>query len=162
MFAWQLYDIEPDIFTVAKAMGGGFPIGAMLAKPEVMDGFKKGDHASTFGGTHIATAAAKASIEVILEENLCQKARELGEYLVSELNGLKAKYGFIREVRGKGLMVGMELDFNCQDMVDKARERGVLINCAQENVLRFLPPLVIEREQLKRLVDVLDEIFEAV
>lgn len=162
MFAWQLYNVEPDIFTVAKALGGGFPIGAMLAKPEVMDAFEKGDHASTFGGTHIATAAAKASIEAILEEDLCQQARELGAYLIKELEGLKEKYGFVREVRGRGLMVGMELDFNGQDIVDKARERGVLINCTHDNVLRFMPPLVIEKEQLKTAVDVLDEIFEAV
>ncbi|MFQ5887153.1 MAG: aspartate aminotransferase family protein, partial [Candidatus Hydrothermarchaeales archaeon] len=162
MFAWQLFGVEPDIFTVAKAMGGGFPMGAMLAKPEVMDAFKKGDHASTFGGTHIASVAAKASIEVILEENLCQKARELGRYLITELEKLKTKYSFIQDVRGKGLMVGMELDFNCSDIVDKAREKGVLINCTQDNVLRFLPPLVIEKEQLKKVVEVVEDIFEAV
>ncbi|MFQ5975859.1 MAG: aminotransferase class III-fold pyridoxal phosphate-dependent enzyme, partial [Candidatus Hydrothermarchaeales archaeon] len=162
MFAWQLFDVKPDIFTVAKAMGGGFPMGAMLARPEVMDAFKKGDHASTFGGTHIASAAAKASIEVILEENLCQKARELGKYLITELERLKEKYGFIRDVRGRGLLVGMELEFNCSNIVDKARKNGVLINCTHDNVLRFLPPLVIEKGQLKKAVEVLEEIFEAV
>ncbi len=82
--------------------------------------------------------------------------------MIKELEGLKEKYGFVREVRGRGLMVGMELDFNGQDIVDKARERGVLINCTHDNVLRFMPPLVIEKEQLKTAVDVLDEIFEAV
>lgn len=162
MFAWQSFNVTPDIFTVAKALGGGFPIGAMLARPAVMDAFEKGDHASTFGGTHIASSAAKASVEVILEENLCKRSKELGKYLMLELEKLRLKYTFIREVRGRGLMIGMGMDFNCSEIVDKAREKGVLINCCHENVLRFLPPLVIEKEQLKKVVDVLDEIFEAI
>ncbi|MFQ6136527.1 MAG: aspartate aminotransferase family protein [Candidatus Hydrothermarchaeales archaeon] len=159
MFAWQLFDAKPDIFAVAKAMAGGFPMGAMLARPEIMDAFERGDHASTFGGTHIACAAAKASIEALLEENLIERSRDLGRYFMAELVKLKDEYGFIKDVRGKGLMIGMELDFEGSDIVDKVRRKGVLINCTSENVLRFLPPLVIEKEQLRRVVGVLDEVF---
>lgn len=159
LFAWQLYKVEPDIFTIAKALGGGFPIGAMLAREGVMQAFKAGDHASTFGGNHLACAAAKAALEAIIEEKLPQRAREFGEYLLSELEKLKKKHSVIREVRGMGLMIGIELNTDRSGIVDRAREKGVLINCTQERVLRLLPPLVIEKEQLDRVVRVLDEVL---
>ncbi|MEE9594945.1 MAG: aspartate aminotransferase family protein [Candidatus Hydrothermarchaeales archaeon] len=160
MFAWQLSGAEPDVFTLAKALGGGFPIGAMLARPEVMDAFEPGDHASTFGGNHLACAAAKASIDAIVEEGLLSKSKKLGEYFKEGLNGLKSKHASIKDVRGLGLMLCVELDSSCAKLVDEARERGVLINCIQENVLRFLPPLVIEMEQIKTVLAVLDELLE--
>ncbi|MEE8167256.1 MAG: aspartate aminotransferase family protein [Candidatus Hydrothermarchaeales archaeon] len=160
MFAWQLFDVEPDIFTVAKALGAGFPIGAMLAKPKIMDAFKAGDHASTFGGNHLACAAAKAAVEVLLEEDLLKRSRELGGYLMHGLRELQRKHSIIKEVRGYGLLVGMELTRECSFLVDKAREKGVLLNCIQDRVLRFLPPLVIEKKQLDQVLRVLDEILE--
>lgn len=159
LFAWQLYGVEPDIFTVAKALGGGFPIGAMLAREEIMRAFKTGDHASTFGGNPLACAAAKAALEALMEEGLPQRARELGEYVLRELEALKKKHPIIREVRGKGLMIGIELATECAGMVEKAREKGVLLNCTADRVLRLLPPLVIEREQLQRVMEVLDEVL---
>ncbi len=160
MFAWQLFGVEPDIFTVAKALGGGFPIGAMLAKPEIMDTFRAGDHASTFGGAHLACTAAKAALEVMLEEDLAKRAGELGGYLKERLETLKEKHSIIKEIRGHGLMVGMEMDIPCSDIVDLARRRGLLINCTHDTVIRFLPPLVIEKYQLDRALEILDEVLD--
>lgn len=159
MFAWQLFDVKPDIFTVAKALGGGFPMGAMLAKPEIMDTFEPGDHAATFGGNHLACAAGIAAVEAIVEEKLPERAKEIGEYLKQRLEELKGRHDVIKDVRGEGLMVGVELE-NCNDIVEKVRDKGVLLNCAQGTVLRFLPPLVIEKEQLDRAVEVLSEAIQ--
>lgn len=160
MFGWQLFDIKPDIFTVAKGIGGGFPLGAMLAKPEVMDAFSPGDHASTFGGNHLACAAGHAAVSVLIEEKLPARAKELGKYLRQRLLELKERHDIIKEVRGEGLMIGIELTCGCKNIVDEVRKRGVLINCAHDNVLRFLPPLVIKKEQLKRAVEVLDLVLK--
>ena len=160
MFAWQLYGVEPDIFTLAKAIGGGFPMGAMLAKADIMDAFVPGDHAATFGGNHLACAAGAAAVEVIVEEKLADRAGELGAYLKQRLEELKARHGVIKEVRGEGLMVGVELEVECGEIVEKMREKGVLINCAHDNVIRFLPPLVIGKEELDRAVKVLDGVIQ--
>jgi acetylornithine/N-succinyldiaminopimelate aminotransferase len=160
MFAWQLFGVEPDVFTLAKALGGGFPIGAMLARPEIMDAFEPGDHASTFGGNHLACAAAKAAVEAILEDDLIARSRKLGAYFREGLNRLKAKHEIIKEVRGYGLMIGVELRKDCAKIVDEARDRGVLINCVQDRVIRLMPSLVIEKDQIRKVVEVLDEIFE--
>lgn len=159
LFAWQLNKVEPDIFTLAKAMGGGFPIGAMLARGEIMGAFRIGDHASTFGGNHLACAAAKAALEVIIEEKLPQRAKELGEYLMSRLMEQRESHKVVKEVRGQGLMIGIELDKNCSYVVEKARDKGVLLNCTHEKVVRLLPPLVVKKEQLDKVVEVLDEVL---
>ncbi len=155
-FAREHSGIEPDIMTLAKAMGGGFPMGAMLAQEDVASNFGRGDHASTFGGNALSCAAALANIEVIRKEKLVAKSNELGAYLMKKLKGLNRDY--IKEVRGKGLMVGMELSIKCEDLVGRARERGVLLNCTSDSVLRFVPPLTITREQLDKAVGALDEI----
>lgn len=159
MFASDLFGLTPHITTVAKALGGGFPIGGVLAQKEIADAFEPGDHAATFGGNPLACAAAKASIEVILEEKLPKKAYKNGEYFKGRLNQLKKKYDFVEEVRGFGLMLGMELKINCADIVDDAREKGVLINCTADRVLRFVPPLVIEKNQIDVVLNVLDEVL---
>lgn len=155
-FAKEHSGIKPDIMTTAKAMGGGFPMGAMLAGEEVAANFGRGDHASTFGGNALACAAALANIEVIKKEGLVKRSEELGNYLVKKLKNLNKDY--VKDVRGKGLMVGMELSTRCEDIVNRARERGVLLNCTSESVLRFVPPLTITKEQLDKAVSVLDEI----
>ena len=160
MFAWQLYGVEPDIFTLAKAIGGGFPMGAMLAKPEIMDAFVPGDHAATFGGNHLACTAGIAVVEVIVEEKLADRAGELGAYLKERLGELKKKHDIIKEVRGEGLMIGVELEVGCSEIVGRMRDKGMLINCAHDNVIRFLPPLVIEKEELDRAVEALDEVIQ--
>jgi acetylornithine/N-succinyldiaminopimelate aminotransferase len=155
-FAREHSGIEPDIMTLAKAMGGGFPMGAMLAREDVAANFGRGDHASTFGGNALSCAAALANIEVIKKEKLVARSGELGVYLMKKLKALDKDY--VKEIRGKGLMVGMELSIKCEDIVSRSRELGVLLNCTSESVLRFVPPLTITREQLDAVVGVIDEI----
>ncbi len=155
-FAREHSGIRADIMTLAKAMGGGFPMGAMLAGEDVAANFVRGDHASTFGGNALSCAAAIANIEVIKKERLVKRSEEMGKYLIQKLKDLNRDY--VREIRGKGLMVGMELSIKCDDIVNRARERGVLLNCTSESVLRFVPPLTITKEQLDKAVSVLDEI----
>lgn len=155
-FAKEHSGIKADIMTTAKAMGGGFPMGAMLAQEEVAANFQRGDHASTFGGNPLACAAALANIEVIKREGLVKRSEELGNYLIKKLKGLNKDY--VNDVRGKGLMVGVELSIKCEDVVSRARERGILLNCTSEHVLRFVPPLMITKEQLDIAVQVLDGI----
>ena len=155
-FAREHSGITPDIMTTAKAMGGGFPMGALLAREDVAANFVRGDHASTFGGSALACAAALASIDVIKKEKLVKRSYDMGNYLVQELRQLNKDY--ILKIRGKGLMVGMELSIKCEDIVASAREKGVLLNCTSESVLRFVPPLTITKQQLDTVVSVLNEI----
>lgn len=155
-FAREHSGVKADIMTIAKAVGGGFPMGAMLAEESVASNFGRGDHASTFGGNALSCAAAIANIEVIKKEGLVKRSEELGKYLILKLKGLRR--GYTREIRGRGLMVGMELTIKCDDIVNRARERGVLLNCTSDSVLRFVPPLTITKEQLDKAVAVLDEI----
>jgi acetylornithine/N-succinyldiaminopimelate aminotransferase len=156
MFASTLFGVEPDITTIAKAMGGGYPIGAILANERIASAFDPGDHGSTFGGNPLGCAAAKASIEVMLDENLAHQSQELGAYLKAKLEQMTSKYDIVKEVRGKGLMIGIELTKNCGDVVNEAREQGVLVNCTADTVIRLLPPLIITKEQLDVVVAVLD------
>ena len=153
-FAKQHYGIIPDIMTIAKAMGGGFPIGAMLANEDISGKFQQGDHASTFGGNPLSCAAALANIEVIKKEKLVKRSKELGDYLMSKLKNISN----VEEVRGKGLMIGVQFSINCNDIVNKCRERGILLNCTSERVLRVVPPLTITKQQLNMVVRVLNEI----
>ncbi len=155
-FAREYSGIEPDIMTLAKAIGGGFPMGAMLAREDVAANFGRGDHASTFGGNALSCAAALANIEVIKKEKLVARSGELGAYFMKKLKSLDKDY--VKEIRGKGLMVGMELSIKCEDIVSRARELGVLLNCTSDSVLRFVPPLTITREQLDAVAGVIDEI----
>lgn len=155
-FAREHSGINPDIMTTAKAMGGGFPMGTMLAREDVAAKFGRGDHASTFGGNPLSCAAALANIDVIKKERLVERSMELGSYLMRALESMERDY--VKGIRGRGLMVGMELLIKCDDIVNKARERGVLLNCTSESVLRFVPPLTITKEQLDKVVSVINEI----
>jgi len=146
--------ILPDIMTLAKALAGGLPMGAMLAAESVSTGFQRGDHASTFGGGPLVSAAALATLNVIREESLVNRSEELGAHLRSELQKLPS-----RDVRGLGLMVGLEVDADCSQIVAAAREKGVLLNNTSQNVLRLVPPLVVSREDVDRVVKVLGEIL---
>ncbi len=159
MFASQTFKVTPDITTLAKAIAGGFPMGAILASKKVGSAFQPGDHAATFGGGPLACAAGIASIETIRQEGLIQKSRENGLYFKNELKELFQEYGLVEDVRGLGLMLGMEMDMPCSNMVDAMREQGVLVNCTAEKVLRFVPPLVITREQIDNVTDHLDEVL---
>lgn len=149
--------VEPDIMTVAKAMGAGFPIGAMLAKEGIE--FEASEHASTFGGNPLACAAALASIKVIEEGKLVERSRELGAYFMKNISD-GGDPSMVKEVRGKGLMVGIELTKRCGEMVEKAIERNILINCTSESVIRLVPPLVISKEEIDRVISVLCELLQ--
>lgn len=159
MFASQTLGVTPDITSLAKGIAGGFPMGAVLASQEVGSAFEPGDHAATFGGGPLACATAKAAIQVILDENLLENCRENGKYFKNGLNDLCQDHGRVEEVRGIGLMLGMELDVNCADLVNQAREKGLLINCTADKVLRFVPPLVIDKRQIDDAICILDEIL---
>lgn len=160
MFASQLFNVTPDITTVAKALGGGFPIGAVLASEEVGNAFEPGNHAATFGGNPLACAAAIASINAIIDENMLVKAKENGGYLKYKLEEQAKLYGIVEEVRGAGMMLGMELSINAAEIADEARDQGVLIIATADTVLRFLPPLVIEKGQIDTATCVLETILQ--
>jgi predicted acetylornithine/succinylornithine family transaminase len=163
-FACQHWGVEPDEITMAKALGNGFPIGCMGAKAEVMDSFSPGDHASTFGGNPLACAAAKAVVQTTQKLKLPQRAAKTGEYFKKRLEDLADKHRCVQDVRGLGLILGMELTTKqaAENAVVKARERGFLINCTAEKVLRFVPPLIVERGQIDQLVETLDKILAEV
>jgi len=159
LFAYQHYGIEPDIMTLAKPLGGGLPIGATLAKESAASCFKPGDHASTFGGNPLVCASALAFLKVNEEESLLEKARGRGEYFKNKLRKLKKTLPFIKEIRGKGIMIGIELEFEGKDIVNQCRKEGLLINCTSKNVLRFLPPLIIEENDIDQAVNILHRVL---
>ena len=163
-FACEHWGVKPDTITMAKALGGGFPIGCMGARSEVMRSFSPGDHASTFGGNPLACAAAKAVVQTMLKLKIPKRVAKTGAYFKGRLQELADKHACVREVRGLGLMLGMELASKemAETAVTKARERGFLINCTADKVLRFVPPLTVEREHIDRLIKTLDEILGGV
>lgn len=152
-FCKEQFGVEPDIMTMAKAMGGGFPMGAIAAREGIS--FGRGEHAATFGGNPLACSAALASIDIIREENLLQHSKEMGEYFQNELKKLSTD-GLV-EVRGKGMMIGVQFNRKCADLVEHGRKHGVLLNCTSETVLRIAPPLVITKEQIDTVVNVLEQ-----
>jgi len=158
-FAYQHFDVEPDIMTIAKALGGGVAIGAMMAKDEVAASLVPGKHASTFGGNALVCAAAVAVIEAIEEENLLENASRLGRYTMDKLLQLKQKHNIIDSVRGIGFMIGVQLTGPCSEIVDKCLDRGLRINCTQGTVLRFMPPMIATKDQIDKAVDILDTVL---
>jgi predicted acetylornithine/succinylornithine family transaminase len=162
-FACEHWGVSPDILTMAKALGGGFPIGCMGAKHKVMESFSPGDHASTFGGNHLACAVAKSVIQTMQKLKLPQRAEKIGKYFKKRLEELAGKYECIREVRGMGLMLALEVSSKelADQVVANAREKGFLINVTADKVLRFLPPLVVEHHHIDSLIKALDEILES-
>jgi acetylornithine aminotransferase len=162
LFAHEHFDIIPDIMTLAKALAGGAPIGTMLARDEVAASFTPGTHGSTFGGNPLVTAAAVATVRAILEEGLLNRAEEMGEYLHGELETLGAKYPFVKEVRGIGLMIGMSLTIPGGDIVKKGHERGVLLNVTHDTVLRFVPALTVSKQEVNQMIQILDGIFKEI
>ena len=159
ILASQIYDIKPDIVSLAKGLGSGFPIGATLATEEVSKGFEPGDHGSTFGGNPLACAVGNATLEVIKEDKILENTQTVGQYLQDQLKELKEKYNFIVDIRGLGLLQGAELNFEGGEIVDKMREKGILINCTAGKVLRFAPPLTITKSDVDTMIKALDEIF---
>jgi len=160
LFAYQHYGVEPDIMTLAKAMAGGMPVGAMLAKEEIASSFSRGTHASTFGGNPLSSAAGIATMEALIQDKILENCQEMGEYFYSKLLSLKEKHSFIKKVKGKGLILGIELSFECAEIAMECLKRGLLIICTMGNILRFLPPLIITEKEIDILIKTLDELFE--
>ncbi|KXA99576.1 hypothetical protein AKJ48_02970 [candidate division MSBL1 archaeon SCGC-AAA261O19] len=163
-FACENWEVEPDIITMAKALGNGFPIGCMGAKSEVMDSFSPGDHASTFGGNPLACTVGKTVIETMEDEKLLQRAAKVGEYFKEKLEDLASKHDACIEARGLGLMLALELreEDVAKSVLSRAREEGFLINRTAGSVLRFVPPLIIKQEHIDELINTLDKILEEV
>ncbi len=162
-FGWQHYDVAPDAFTLAKALGSGVPIGALAASPKYSEVFTPGTHASTFGGNPLATAAALATIQVVEEERLVENAAKLGANFREALQQFVEKYDQVLAVRGEGLLVGLVVDCPARDIVDALRNQSLLACVAGENVVRFLPPLSVTEDELEEalemIADALDEVF---
>jgi acetylornithine/N-succinyldiaminopimelate aminotransferase len=155
LFAYEQEGVSPDIMTLAKALGNGLPIGAMLATEEVAASFTPGTHASTFGGTPLVSSVATRVLQLIAEPSFLRRVQDLGAYFKARLTALQGLHPIIRDVRGRGLLLGMELAIPGQDVVKRCLEKGAVINCAQENVLRFVPPLLVERNEIDCLLDIL-------
>ena len=161
LFAYEHDGIEPDMLTLAKSLAGGVPIGALLIKKGIADSFKPGDHASTFGGNPLASAAGVAALTTLLEEGMLENCQKMGDYFLSELEEIKKKFPFVKEVRGKGLILGMELKIDGSSTVKEMLKKKILINCTMGNVLRFLPPLIVTKEEVDLVVKALEEVFES-
>ena len=163
LFAHELYSITPDIMTLAKALGNGFPIGAMLATQKASTGFDYGSHATTFGGTPLAAAAALEVVSIISEKAFLDQVCTKGKYFKKQLESLKDKHDQVIDIRGKGLLLGLELslegDINAAFFVEKLMEKGFIINGIQDKILRFAPPLIIENSDIDRLISVLNRLL---
>jgi acetylornithine/LysW-gamma-L-lysine aminotransferase len=160
LFACQHWGVTPDVMCLAKPFAGGLPIGITVAKENVMSALKLGEHSTTFSGGPLVCAAGCAAIDALVEENLTEQAATKGKYFKTQLETLQDKHKIVKEVRGLGLMLGVELRFDVFNIILKAAERGVIILDAGRNVLRFLPPLVITKEQIDKVISVLDEVLE--
>jgi len=159
LFAYEHFGVEPDVMTLAKALGNGLPIGGMLAKDHVCDAFSPGSHASTFGGTPVVTAAALEVVKVLFEEKIIDHCLKIGTYFKERLLWLKKRHETIEDVRGLGLLLGAKLKIQGEPIVNSCLEKGFLINCIQENILRFVPPLIIEKVEIDALIACLDELL---
>ncbi|MGZ3603478.1 MAG: acetylornithine transaminase [Thermodesulfobacteriota bacterium] len=162
LFAYEHDGIEPDMLTLAKSLAGGVPIGALLIKKGIADSFKPGDHASTFGGNPLATAAGVAAITAIIDEGMLENCQKMGAYFLSQLEEIKKKFAFVKEIRGMGLILGMELKIDGSSIVREMLKKKILINCTMGNVLRFLPPLIVTEEEIDHVIQTLEEVFEEI
>ena len=159
LFAYERYKIKPDIITLAKALGGGVAIGAMGSTNKIIESFSPGTHGATFGGNPLACAASLASLKNLTKKGFLQKASSQGDYFLKQLYCLKEKFPIIREVRGVGLMLAVELDQPGANVVTDCMNEGILINCIQQSTIRFLPPLIITRKEIDLLITTLSKIF---
>ena len=159
-FAWQGYDVKPDLFTLAKALADGIPMGALVSNAKLADVFTPSSHASTFGGNPVAASAALAVIDVIEEENLLENATKIGALFREALQALVDKYDKLLEVRGKGLMVGLVVDGDAKEVVEALQGQSILALTAGSNVVRFLPPLTLGEGDLEDAVDMISDAFD--
>ena len=160
LFAWEQYGVKPDMFTLAKALGGGLPLGCVLVRPDIADTLKPGMLGSTFGGNPCACAAAMAVLDTIEEENLPEHARQVGDLFREGLEGLMETFPQILDVRGRGLMIGMQVEGPAKEVVDACRMGGVLCCTAGANTVRFLPPLNIPEKDLEEALEIISDSLE--
>jgi acetylornithine/LysW-gamma-L-lysine aminotransferase len=160
LFGCQNWGVTPDVMCLAKPFAGGLPIGITVAKDNIMSAFKVGEHSTTFSGSPLVCAAGCAALDALVEENLVDRAAEMGKYFKTKLQGLQAKHKIVKEVRGLGLMLGMELRYDVLNVILKCMQRGVLVLDAGRTVVRFLPPLVIEKKHIDQAIVVLDKVLE--
>jgi acetylornithine/N-succinyldiaminopimelate aminotransferase len=159
LFAYEQEGGAPDIMTLAKALGNGLPIGAMLATNQVAEAFVPGSHATTFGGTPLVTSVALRVLELISTPSFLARIKEIGGYFMKRLEELRSRHHLIKEVRGRGLMIGMELEVPGAKLVEKCLEKGLIINCTHDTVLRFVPPLIVEKPDIDQMIQILDEVL---
>ena len=162
LFCYEQYGIKPDIMTLAKGLGGGVPIGAVLATNEAATGFELGDHGSTFGGNPLACAAANTVLEIIADNQLCFNAGTISEFIVNKLNQIKEKRGYIKEVRGMGLLIGIEFDERilASGMRDALRNKGFLVSSIGKSVIRIAPPLIIKEAEAAKFCQAIDQVLK--
>jgi acetylornithine/N-succinyldiaminopimelate aminotransferase len=158
LFGYEHFAIKPDIMTLAKALGGGLPLGAMLAREEIATSFGPGSHASTFGGNPVACSAGLVVMQTLLGGAL-DNCQQMGKYFIRGLEALQKRFSFIREVRGKGLMIGMELEIEGSKVAESCMQEGLLLNCTASKVLRFVPPLTIKKNEIDRGLDILEKVL---
>ena len=156
MWASEHWNTVPDIMCLAKGIAGGIPMGATIVRPDILACIKKGEHSSTFGGNPISCAAGIASIQALTEDGLVKNAENMGKIFIEKLEQLKNKHKIIREVRGKGLMIGLEIKFEVKDILLEGIKNGILLLYSGRNILRFLPPLVISEEDITKVINTLD------
>ena len=162
LFCYQYYDILPDVITLAKSLGGGLPIGAMITSEKFADVLKPGMHASTFGGSPVVCAAANAVLDAIEKDKLLANANRMGDYLLKGLNRLKKKFpDVINNIRHKALMIGVELNIDGNPIVESCLEKGLLINCTQGNILRIMPPITVNKGEVSKALKILNEVISA-
>ena len=159
LFAYEHFGIEPDIMTLAKALANGLPMGAMLARERMAEAFGPGSHATTFGGTPLVTAASRAVLHLMLENNIPETCRKTGAYFFDRLSRLKDRHPIIEQVRGMGLLLGLKLAVDAEPVVLECLERGFLINWVQGDILRFVPPLIVTTQEIDRLIECLEDVL---
>ena len=161
-FYFQRFGIKPDVLTLAKPIGLGLPLGALLTTNKIATTFGPGDHGTTFGGGPLACRVGFEFLKIMEDENLLEQITQTGKFFKARLLELKAKYPFVLDVRGEGLILGMELNFPCREIVNRCLEAGFIINCTADRVLRFLPPYVITKKEINRFIRALDRILSEV
>jgi acetylornithine/N-succinyldiaminopimelate aminotransferase len=159
LFGYEHFGVKPDIMTLAKALGGGLPLGAMLACEDVVSSFGPGSHASTFGGNPVSCAAGLAVMNALVKGGVLKNCVQMGKYLVKSLEALKKRFPFIREIRGKGLLIGVELTIEGGKIAESCMHEGLLLNCTANKVLRFAPPLTITKREIDRAVAILEAVL---
>lgn len=162
MFAYQLYGIKPDIVALAKGLGAGVPIGAVMASEKVAKGFCPGDHATTYGGNPLVCAGAKVVLEVVGQEAMLEQVRKHGNYLKAQLKNLQEKYQDIVDIRGHGLMLGMEMNRPVKEIILGCMDKGLLLVGSGEKIIRFVPPLIVEEKEIDIMVTILEDVLSEV